>query len=194
MGKIYCLMGKSASGKDTVYKELLKKNSNRFKTIVSYTTRPIREGEHEGDQYHFITRQGFEEFQKAGKVIEYRDYHTIYGIWTYFTADDGQIDLTNQDFAIIGTLASYVSMRAYFGADKLVPIYVEVEDGLRLSRALNRERQQIQPKYTEMCRRFLADEEDFSEKRLEEAEIYRRFKNEELDTIVNEIQDYLDQC
>ena len=39
----------------------------------------------------------------------------------------------------------------------MVPLYVEVDDGLRLSRALERERKQTEPKYAEMCRRFLAD-------------------------------------
>lgn len=192
MGKIYCLMGKSSSGKDTIHKELLKNDNKRFRTIVSYTTRPIREGEHEGVEYHFATREQFEQFWKAGKIIEFRDYHTVHGIWTYFTADDGQIDLDKQDFMVIGTLDSYVSMRKYFGIEKMVPIYIEAEPGLRLARALKREQQQRKPKYAEMCRRFLADEEDFSKDKLEEAEIRITFINQELRETVAEIQSYLD--
>lgn len=57
---------------------------------------------------------------------------------------------------MIGTLESYYGMREYFGEEQLIPIYIEVEDGLRLERALCRERQQKEPKYAEMCRRFLA--------------------------------------
>ena len=44
MGKIYYMMGKSSSGKDTLYKEVLKALP-KLKTLVLYTTRPIREGE-----------------------------------------------------------------------------------------------------------------------------------------------------
>lgn len=62
-------------------------------------------------------------------------------------------------------------------------MYVEVDDGLRLQRALDRERAQDQPKYAEMCRRFLADEEDFSEENLERAGITKRFQNTDLDQV-----------
>lgn len=61
--------------------------------------------------------------------------------------DDGQIDLGSDDYFMIGTLESYEGTRNYFGADVLVPLYIEVEDGERLQRALDRERQQTEPKY-----------------------------------------------
>ena len=53
--------------------------------------------------------------QENEQVIEVRSYHTKCGIWTYFTADDGQIDLKNQDYLVIGTLESYYGMKEYFG-------------------------------------------------------------------------------
>ena len=68
-------------------------------------------------------------------------------------------------------------MRAHFGEETIVPIYIETEDGLRLERALKRERKQAEPKYAELCRRFLADCEDFSEEKLAAAGIARRFEN-----------------
>ena len=68
------------------------------------------------------------------------------------------------DCLITGVLESYVSTRDYFGNDKVIPIYVEVEDGERLTRALNREKKPGNHKYAEMCRRFLSDNEDFSER------------------------------
>ena len=58
---------------------------------------------------------------------------------------------------------------------------------MRLERALGRERQQKEPKYAEMCRRFLADQDDFSEEKLEQAGIERRFCNVEFETCVEEI-------
>ena len=54
-----------------------------------------------------------------------------------------------------------------------------------------RERDQIIPKYAEMCRRFLADEEDFSEENILAADIEKRFENIELDTCVEEIVSYI---
>ena len=78
-------------------------------------------------------------------------------------------------------------MKDYFGTEKIVPIYVEVEDGLRLARALERERSQEQPKYKEMCRRFIADSEDFSEEKLQEAQIDKRYQNVEIQECLEEI-------
>ena len=191
MGKIYYMMGKSSSGKDTLYKEVLKALP-KLKTLVLYTTRPIREGEQEGIEYHFVTDEELERFEKAGKIIEERTYDTVYGAWKYATIEDGQINLAAYDYLVIGTLESYAGMKKCYGAENLVPIYIEVEDGERLSRALSRERQQEQPKYEEMCRRFLADQKDFSEENLEEAGIVRRYYNDDkvqcLEKILGEIQ------
>ena len=188
MGK---MMGKSSSGKDTLYKEVLKALP-KLKTLVLYTTRPIREGEQEGIEYHFVTDEELERFEKAGKIIEERTYDTVYGAWKYATIEDGQINLAAYDYLVIGTLESYAGMKKCYGAENLVPIYIEVEDGERLSRALSRERQQEQPKYEEMCRRFLADQKDFSEENLEEAGIVRRYYNDDkvqcLEKIIGEIQ------
>ena len=190
MGKIYCVMGKSSSGKDTVYKKL-KEQYKEFRLIVPYTTRPIREGEKDGVEYYFVDPEQFRAMKEDGKVIESRSYNTKCGIWTYFTADDGQIDLSAADYLLIGTLVSYQALREYFGEEAIVPVYLEVEDGLRLARALERERRQEKPKYAEMCRRFLADEEDFSEENLERAGITKRFQNTDLDQVTQEIASYM---
>lgn len=192
MGKIYCVMGKSSSGKDTVYKKL-KEQYKEFRLIVSYTTRPIREGEKDGVEYYFVDPEQFRAMKEDGKVIESRSYNTKCGIWTYFTADDGQIDLSAADYLLIGTLVSYQALREYFGEEAIVPVYLEVEDGLRLARALERERRQEKPKYAEMCRRFLADEEDFSEENLIKSGITERFGNEDFTECLNKIQRYIEE-
>lgn len=192
MGKICYIMGKSASGKDSIFKEL-KKRLPQYRDIVLYTTRPIREGETDGVEYHFVDEEKLRELKDAGKVIEQRAYETVHGIWKYFTADDGQINLQRYDYLVIGTLESYAAMRAYFGADAMVPVYVEVEDGKRLARALERERAQKEPKYAELCRRFLADAEDFSEDNLKTAGIIRKFENNDFQECLDEIGVYLQE-
>ena len=189
MGKIFCVMGKSSSGKDTLY-QMLKKELE-FDSIVPYTTRPIREGETDGVEYHFVTEEEVVELEEAGKIIELRAYNTVHGIWKYFTADDAQIDLEHRNYLMIGTVEAYQKLKAYYGEEHLVPIYIEVDDGIRLQRALNREKLQEQPKYAEMCRRFLADEVDFSEEKLAEAGIEKRFVNKTLDETKQELMDYI---
>ena len=109
MGKIFYLMGKSSSGKDTIYGRL-KERFPKLRTVTLYTTRPIRKGEEEGREYHFTNEEGLKRFQEAGKVIELREYHTVHGIWKYFTVDDGQFDLVNYNYLMIGTLESYGNM------------------------------------------------------------------------------------
>lgn len=191
MGKIICLMGKSASGKDTIYKELLLSTKLDLKKIVPYTTRPIRENEKDGEQYFFTDEAGLDKLKAAGRIIESRAYNTIHGVWYYFTVDDEQIDLNDHSYLVIGTPESYISTRDYYGKDNVIPIYIELDDGIRLQRALNRERGQKTPRYEEMCRRFLADSEDFAEERLRAAGIDNRFYNDDLDKCIENITEYI---
>lgn len=186
MGKIYYMMGKSSSGKDSLYKEVIKALPD-LRTVTLYTTRPIREGEQDGVEYHFVDDETLDGYQKQGRIIEQRAYHTVHGIWRYATVDDGQIDLEQADYLVIGTLESYRGMRAYFGDEKLVPLYIEVEDGERLKRALEREQKQETPRYAEMCRRYLADTADFSEEKLEELQIEKRYVNDKMTKCLEEI-------
>lgn len=190
MGKIYYIIGKSSSGKDTIFKELLVRIP-QLKRVVPYTTRPVREGEENGVEYFFTDEEQVQKLEQAGRIIELRAYDTACGVWKYFTADDGQIDLEAGNYLMIGTLEAYEKMIQYYGAEKIIPLYIEVEDGERLSRALARERQQAQPKYKELCRRFLADEEDFSEEKLGRLGIDRRFCNEDIEHCLGEITEVI---
>ncbi len=191
MGKIICLMGKSSSGKDTIFRELLQEGTLGLKTIVPYTTRPIRTGEKDGVDYCYTDEAGFQKLLKEGKIIEERAYNTVHGLWRYFTVADDSIELNKQDYCMIGTLEAYVNIRDYFGADKVLPVYIEIDDGERLQRALSRERAQREPKYEEMCRRFLADSQDFSEEKICAAGIAIRFRNESLDSCLEDIVQYI---
>jgi guanylate kinase len=101
--------------------------------------------------------------------------------------DDGQIDLAAGDYLMPGTLESYQQLKAYFGEQALVPVYVEVEDGERLIRAIRREQEEQKPRYAEVCRRFLADAEDFSEEKLRDAGIVKRYNNDDFERCLQEI-------
>ena len=192
MGTIYCVIGKSSTGKDSIYKRLLQREDLQLKKIVPYTTRPIREKEVEGVEYHFVTEEKRLELEAAGKIIEGRSYDTIYGRWDYFTVDDGQIDLAGGDYLLIGTLETYGKLKEYYKNGQIVPIYIEVDDGERLERALRRERKQPEPKYEEMCRRFLADSRDFSKEKLEEYGVTKVFDNgDDIEKTVEAIAAYI---
>lgn len=187
-------MGKSSSGKDTIFQELFRRQTWDLKKIVLYTTRPARADEKDGEDYYFVNEEILKQMEITGQVIELRAYQTIHGVWKYFTADSEQIDLKKNSYLSIGTLESYQKIREYFGPEKVVPVYIEVEDGERLARALKREQNQLQPRYEEMCRRFLADSQDFSEENLKKAGIEKRFQNNRtLNECVEEILKYIEE-
>ena len=193
MGRIYYLLGKSATGKDTLYKEILKRRP-KLRTVTMYTTRLIREGETDGVEYFFTDREELERQLASGKVIESRTYQTIAGPWTYYTVDDGQFDVADDESCLmIGTLESYEKMCTYFEAGKMVPVYIEVPDGIRLLRAVKREENQKRPNYREVCRRYLADEKDFSEENLERLGITKRYQNTDMEMCLEEILRDLDK-
>ncbi len=191
MGKIFCLIGKSSCGKDTLYKRILSDGNLPLKTLVSYTTRPIRSGETDGVEYYFLTEEQLKILEQEDKIIELRAYHTVHGIWKYFTVNDHQINLSKNDYLVIGTLESFQKLQEYFGAEQLVPLYIEVDSGERLQRALTRERLQQEPKYAELCRRFLADESDFSPEKLTHAGITDVFHNDNLEECLTQLISYI---
>lgn len=191
--KIIYIMGKSSAGKDTIYKILKEKID--VKPYVLYTTRPIRTGEKEGVDYNYLTDEEMKQYfqNENSKVIESRTYNTVYGPWTYATILDNQFS-SEKDLLMTGTLESYNALLKYFQNKKniqIIPIYIEVDDGVRLERALKREREQSNPKYIELCRRFIADSQDFSEENINKSGIKKRFQNNKLDDCVNEIIDYI---
>lgn len=187
MGKLFVFMGKSAVGKDTLYQHVMDRNPD-LKSVVPYTTRPIRMGETEGKEYHFVTEAQMRELESRQKVVECRCYHTVLGDWYYFTADDGQIDFDRGNYCMISTLEGFEKIREYYGGDRVEPIYIEVNDFVRIKRSLNRERQQDNPCVSEVCRRFLADDEDFSEDKLERAGITTRIINRKLEKAICQIE------
>lgn len=192
MNRLFYIIGKSSTGKDTIYKELCGKMYLHLKPLIMYTTRPIRINEENGREYFFVEEKELQKLEETGKVIEKREYHTVQGLWTYFTVDDRNTDLENQDYIAIGTLESYQKIRDYYGREKVIPLYVEVEDGLRLERALKREKMQKKPGYEELCRRFLADQADYSEEKLKEADMKNRFSNDtDIESCVNKMAEFI---
>ena len=178
MSVIFFLMGKSATGKDRLGHMLLDDKSLSLEPVTIYTTRPMRAGEENGREYFFVGLNDLERFRKEGRVIEERVYHTVQGDWHYFTCADDNLVSDDKKLLAIGTLEAYTSYKDYFGMENVIPLYIEVRDDLRLIRSVERERGNAVPDYREVCRRFLADEEDFSPEKLETAGVDRVFGND----------------
>lgn len=192
MGKIFFILGKSATGKDTIYNTLLEDTALGLKKITMYTTRPMRSGEKDGVEYYFVNEEESRKHEQDGSILELRVYNTVCGPWKYYTRNDGQIDLKGlENYLALGTIEAYRNYSDNFGNEYVVPIYIEIDDGVRLQRALDRERHLQEPNYREMCRRFIADDDDFSEENIKRCGIHRRFVNDVLEKCINEIKEYI---
>ena len=162
MNRVFCLVGKSCSGKDTLYARILERKRPGLVPVIPYTTRPRRTGELDGQNYHFVTQEQLRQYEAENRVIEKREYHTTQGLWTYFTL---RFPL-DQDRLLITTLDGAQSLMDCYGPERVCVVYLHVDDRTRLLRCIDREEGQERPDYTEACRRFLADQSDFSRQRL----------------------------
>ena len=182
---IYYICGKYAVGKDSIFQELVKRSD--LKRIIPYTTRPMRPMEKEGEEYHFLLEEEFLKLLSEGKMMESRSYDTAFGLWYYGTAYEEGFREKGKGFLCIGTLESYNSIKDYLGQEFIQPVYIELEDELRLSRAKAREQGNDPKALEELERRFQADNKDFSEEKLREAGIKKRYHNLDFDKCVEEI-------
>ena len=190
MKRIFCIMGKSASGKDTIY-NLVKKDFKNLSSVITYTTRPMRDGEIQNETYHFISIKEMNHLEKNGELIERRDYETVDGIWSYATGIN--CFNKNKDYLLITTPEAYGKMKEKMKDVKLIPIYIEADDDVRLIRSISREKKNGRKNYREICRRFLADEKDFNEKILEKLEIKNIFNNNE--NCLRDVEEFIkEQC
>lgn len=162
MNRIFCIVGKSCSGKDTIYARILEQNRPGLVPVVPYTTRPRRPGETEGQTYHFVTEERLRRYEEEGQVIEKRVYQTTQGPWTYFTLRFA----LDADRLLITTLEGARALMDCYGPEQVRIVYLHVDDRTRLLRYIDRESRQASPDYAEVCRRFLADQEDFSQENL----------------------------
>lgn len=147
--KLIALFGPSASGKDTLAKELLKRND--VSEIVSCTTRPMRDYEKDGVDYHFMNEEEFGKKVLDGTMLE----ATTFRGWFYGTP----LDSLKEDKINVGVFNKQ-GIECLLDDNRLevTPIYIACEDKIRLLRSLERE---VNPDCEEICRRFMTDKQDF---------------------------------
>lgn len=112
------IIGESASGKTTL-QEMLVNDNDKFKKVVTYTTRPMRKGEVNGKDYHFVSEDKFQKLIKNDFFVE----HAKYRNWSYGIAKKDCINA--KDNVAILTPAGLRALKR-IGADvKSVYLYVD---------------------------------------------------------------------
>lgn len=162
---IVAIIGCSSSGKDSVLKEMLSKNPKSLKGLVSHTTRPMREGEKNGNEYYFVSEESFINGLEAGEFIEYRTYDIANGETWYYGLHESEIDFeSNNIYVGIFDVNGYWSLVDEFGKESVFPVYIECDVVTRLQRALEREDIALgTEKYREVLRRLYADSEEIEQ-------------------------------
>ncbi|MDO5560807.1 MAG: AAA family ATPase [Oscillospiraceae bacterium] len=190
MRRIICIIGKSGAGKDTALAELLKRNKQDIRPVVTYTTRPRRSSEADGREYYFVDDEVFAKLKEQNKIIESRTYHTFKGDWTYFTCEscftDGQYNV------MIATPEAVDKLCGYFGEEEIHVIFLTLDNKKRLLRCIDREEAQAKPDYSEVCRRYLADDRDFADEQINKYKnIYRVDTDDDISNIADKILDVI---
>ncbi len=192
MGLIFAICGRSATGKDTIFQRVMEKLPE-LKPLITYTTRPMRSGEEDGVQYHFITDEDLIDFYERGLVIEDRAYKRIDDIVHYCTIKDEQFDEGGSDLCVVCALDQCTEYIEKFGKKVVKPIYLSVGEYDMLRRAIDREYRGKNPNYREVCRRFLAESDCYTDKSICAAGItdVNTFRNDVLANTVNDITGYI---
>lgn len=156
---ITVLVGKSASGKNTIQNQLVERYG--FGKIVTYTTRPPRNGEIEGEDYHFISEEEFVQKEKEIFFMETCLYHASYGDVQYGSRRiDYIVSPTHENRVLIlnphGVKAVMDEIGDGYYFDSIRFIYLDVVDDVLLQRLHERG---DDPQ--EISRRMEADKKDF---------------------------------
>lgn len=149
--KVIAICGKSASGKDTLLR-LTIMNYTWLHKIINCTTRPPRENEVDGKNYHFLSLEEFAHKDAVeGKMIEVTKFRE----WYYGTSIE-DLSLDEINIGVFNPAGIYALMQRE-DVDLYV-VQIVASDKTRLLRSLTRE---DNPDVDEIIRRYLADREDF---------------------------------
>ena len=148
---ILCLIGKTATGKDSIKKELIKLGMDN---VVTTTTRPMREGEIQDISYHFVDKSQFEKLKEQGLFAETTSYDTVYGIWYYGTQLK---DLENNENKVIILNPNGIkSMAEKVNMSKWLIVHITCPENIMKVRLYKRG-----DNSDEVVRRVKADRKDF---------------------------------
>ncbi len=176
---IFVILGKSGAGKTYLAKEISKYFN--YTELVSSTSRPMREGEIEGVDYFFKTKEEMIKLQKENKFVE----SVCYNGW-YYGVEKETIEKTNSNCVVVLDPKGYRRYKEIYG-EKVIGIYIDTNDKNRLLRSIYREEN---PHCYEICRRLLTDTEEF--KSIEsDRTIIKIDNNSNLAYAINDLKDVI---
>ena len=195
MKLMFCILGKSSVGKDTIINAVTTSHSNLSKVIPT-TTRPMRACEKNGHDYIFMSENSFMKKVENDQFMEYRQYDVLDKNgkklkWYYGTA------FPNQPVSICtGSLEMYSNIIKNPKVSeniKVYPIYITVPEHERLFRMINRERRNQKPNFREVSRRYVQDNIDFSDEKCTEVGITEEctFINTDREEAINNVINYI---
>lgn len=158
---LYCVMGPSGSGKDTVVNYIVKLSKQVYAKLVQFTTRPKREGEIDGVTYNFISMDDFLKYDKED-IAEYREYKVADGsTWVYGTFKS---ELLKSKDRLTITVCSPSQFRSYYNiiSGYIIPVFIYAPKAVLLMRALKRNTEHNLDNMDiiqETIRRFLDDKD-----------------------------------
>ena len=155
--EIIVISGFSGAGKDTIAKDINKLFGHNF--VISYSTRPMRQNEEEGNPYYFIDDNKMCTMAFNNELIEGRCYNTIHGNW-FYAVNKNQI-LDNEKYVIVLDILGYEEFKKHFG-NRVYGIFIDVPSEERLSRAMSRG----DFNFNEWNRRYEDDSSQFTDERI----------------------------
>lgn len=189
--KIFCIMGYSATGKDTLVKKTSEQLGDKVKILVSHTTRPMRKNEKDGVDYYFIDNKEFIKMKEHYSFIESRIYKTkvekdgdiVDDTWMYGLSVD-EINSCEYGMFIVDA-DGFRELRKHYGNDVVIPIYIKANEELLRQRLLTRG-----DLLDEANRRLEDDKKKFFDFRVKT--VYKEIKNEgNIDEAVKELVNYI---
>lgn len=156
MKKIILIAGKACAGKDTLVKAIMKEMD--LPMALSFTTRPKRTGETQGVEYDFIDKDAFWDLYGYNMLAEYTSYEVANGDTWYYGLTREELEKDDYVLAIVNP-DGVRQIKEIYG-DKVHVILITADDKERIYRYLERDNGN---NVAECCRRYLADEKDFSE-------------------------------
>lgn len=158
MRKLFTIMGKASTGKDTLTKMLHEKME--LPIALSFTTRPMRNGETQGVEYDFITEKDFWDMHGCDLLAEYTSYDVAGGETWYYGLTREELEKSDYVLVIVNP-DGFNQIKEIYG-DKVCSILIDAPADVRIKRYLDRDIV-TETKAEECCRRFLADQKDFKD-------------------------------
>jgi len=140
MPKILCILGKSAVGKDTLAAGLLNDKDLSVTKAISYTTRPRRENEVNGEDYYFISVDEFMKMRNNNEFLEETSYNVNGETWYYGFAKKSFMNLNKTIIAVINPRGLVEFINDEDIRKNLFVLYLKANENVRKKRYFTRDK------------------------------------------------------